>query len=144
MDDDDRLEKVLQQILDGPATPLVRMQMLGNPTTAQIKAIPDGSEVIMTHTEVAMFGVMTENSRQELLDAIRDQETGCDHLHGQLIYDPPRTVVPDSALTADQIADRQMRAFEANRSRGVTNELLHTMLSAAVHEAREGMVFNPF
>ena len=133
---DDLFKEILRE--DPPAGPS-RIRVIDTPTIQQLRAIPIGSDAIISDDENFMSGVWTAGIAA---DMERRVEAGtCPHLHAYLAYLPP-VPVPESALTAEAITDEAMSAITTLDA--VMESRVRVAIQRAVHMAREGMVFTPF
>lgn len=139
---------ILERLAEGDKKGMHRIQFLIAPSAAQMSAIPFGSDVIVYPIggdEGIAYGPWSEGTRDVALHHI--EADGCDHYHAMVAYLPP-VPAPESTLTAEAIADDIMDGMSASRdSRGtftLDSRRLAYMLQAAVHQAREGMVYPPF
>jgi hypothetical protein len=134
------IETVLAELEgDRPLGP-ARIVVLDHPSTAQVKAIPLGSDAIVIDHAQMMSGMWREDTRDGLVEHI-EVNSPDDVYHGILAYLPPPPS-PDSALTADAIAEEIIEGLPMFAM--FTEKTLHELLTRAVHMARDGMVYPPF
>lgn len=132
-----RDEDVLRNIdRPGPS----RIQVIDYPSKAQLEAIPLGSDVVYTDKTQFAAGPLTEGVRNHFLSVAGEEGK----LNGFLAYLAPAPT-PDSALSAEEIAQQLVPVYLARLEDGTDASLvLSSLAAAAVHKAREGMLFPPF
>lgn len=146
----EQIDSIFAELTGDVPRGTARMQVLINPTAAQIRAIPLGSDIAYTSPRQFQSGIWDEEVRDLFAECAGQND--CGHMHGFLIYTPP-VPTDDSALTAEAIAKHAADMFEESVRKATSDtpdpewplhDVLELMVEAAVHKARDGMVFPPF
>lgn len=128
---------------DAPSQAPARLIVLFDPTEAQVRAIPLGSDVVVTDTRMFLCGIMAVEQQESLIHMME----GRGHLHATVAYLPPPPT-SDSVLSPDalaqQVLDKYMpRIMRAADGQVSAKEVAMAMLRETVVLAREG-VSSPF